>query len=158
MRFLCDEMLHGLARWLRAAGYDTASAASGAKDGALIRRCLAEDRILLTKDRHLAELAARRGIRVVPMAGDGLEAEVRALGAAAAINWLHAPFTRCLVDNALLDPAPPEAAERIPEGSRAAGGPLRICPQCRRLYWPGGHVRRMTARLAGWQAAARAPK
>ncbi|NIO40077.1 MAG: hypothetical protein GTO41_07735, partial [Burkholderiales bacterium] len=23
MRFLCDEMLKGLARWLRAAGYDT---------------------------------------------------------------------------------------------------------------------------------------
>jgi hypothetical protein len=28
-RFLCDEMLHGLGRWLRAAGYDTVIAESG---------------------------------------------------------------------------------------------------------------------------------
>jgi hypothetical protein len=40
---------------------------------------------------------------------------------------------------------------RVPERSRAAGGPLRVCPECGRLYWPGGHVRRMQQRLAAWQ-------
>ena len=60
------------------------------------------------------------------------------------------PFTRCLIDNTALDPAPPEMVAQVPASSRAAGGPLRLCPECGRLYWPGGHVRRMLARLAGW--------
>src|SRR5262249_53667807 len=29
--------------------------------------------------------------------------------------------------------------------------PLRVCPECGRLYWPGGHVRHMQQRLAAWQ-------
>jgi uncharacterized protein len=153
VRFLCDEMLKGLGRWLRAAGYDTAIAEGGGRDRDLARRSAAEGRVLLTKDRHLAAAAARRA-RVVALAGAGVEAEARALGAALAIDWLRAPFTRCLVDNAPLDPAPPDAGALVPEGSRAAGGPLRSCPLCGRLYWPGGHVRRMRARLEAWQAAA----
>jgi uncharacterized protein len=57
-RFLCDEMLHGLGRWLRAAGYDTVIAKGGIPDRKLARRRAGEDRILLTKDRHLAATTA----------------------------------------------------------------------------------------------------
>ena len=32
LRFLCDEMLAGLGRWLRIAGYDTAIARRGRRD------------------------------------------------------------------------------------------------------------------------------
>ena len=53
-RFLCDEMLRGLGRWLRAAGYDTVIAGGGIPDRALAARCAEEDRVLLTKDRQLA--------------------------------------------------------------------------------------------------------
>src|SRR3977135_3678526 len=53
VRLYCDEMLTRLGRWLRAAGYDTAIAENGMPDAALIARCVAEDRILLTRDRHL---------------------------------------------------------------------------------------------------------
>jgi uncharacterized protein with PIN domain len=48
-QFLCDEMLHGLGRWLRAAGYDTVIAAGGLSDRALPTCCAEEDRVLLTK-------------------------------------------------------------------------------------------------------------
>ena len=54
LRFLCDEMLHGLGRWLRAAGYDTVIADGGLSDRAVAARCTDEHRVLLTKDRHLA--------------------------------------------------------------------------------------------------------
>jgi hypothetical protein len=53
-RFLCDEMLRRLGRWLRAAGYDAVIAAGGLPDRALAARCAKEDRILLSEDRHLA--------------------------------------------------------------------------------------------------------
>jgi uncharacterized protein with PIN domain len=146
VRLFCDEMLGRLGRWLRAAGYDTAIAEAGAADAEILARCAAEGRILLTRDRHL-EQHAQPWSRVVLVAGSTIEAQARELRAVLAIDWQHAPFTRCLIDNAPLDPAPPELAAAVPSGSRAAGGPLRICPCCGRLYWPGGHVRRMQAKL-----------
>ena len=151
MRLYCDEMLSRLGRWLRAAGYDTAIAEGGITDAALIARCVAETRILVTRDRHLAAAAQGR-VTVMRLAEGDIAAQARALKAALGIDWQTAPFTRCLLDNTPLAPAPPEMAAQVPPSSRAAGGPLRICPECRRLYWPGGHVRRMLARLAGWSA------
>jgi hypothetical protein len=150
MRFLCDEMLRGLGRWLRAAGYDTVFAEGGISDRALAARCAAEDRILLTKDRQLAG-AAMRATRVVLVPGEGIEESAWGLHATLDIDWQYAPFTRCLVDNTPLDPAPPDLAARVPVASRAAGGALRVCSDCRRIYWPGGHVRRMQQRLVASQ-------
>ena len=149
-RFLCDEMLHGLGRWLRAAGYDTVIATGGLPDRALALRCAEEHRILLTKDRDLAATVAVTA-RVLVLPGNGIDKAARDLRAALDLDWQHAPFTRCTVDNRPLETAPPDASERVPERSRAAGGPLRMCPECGRLYWSGGHVRRMQQRLAAWQ-------
>ena len=151
MRLFCDEMLARLGRWLRAAGYDTAIAEGGVADAVLIAHCLTEQRILLTRDRHLAAVADGRS-QVLRLAENAIAAQARALRTALGIDWQHAPFTRCLVDNTPLGPAPPEMAERVPPSSRAAGGPLQVCPACGRLYWPGGHVRRMLARLELWNS------
>jgi uncharacterized protein with PIN domain len=145
-------MLRGLGKWLRAAGYDTAITEGGLSDRILAARCAAEGRILLTKDRHLAGTAA--GVTpVVLIFGAGLDEDAISLRSALGIDWQHAPFTRCIVDNRPLDLAPADLVARVPEGSRAAGGPLRVCPDCGRLYWPGGHVRRMQQRLITWKSA-----
>lgn len=150
MRFLCDEMLRGLGRWLRAAGYDTIIAGGGVPDSVLAARCVEEDRVLVTRDRQLAATAGNTA-RVVLIAADGIDASARALRNAVEIDWLHAPFTRCTIDNTPLQRAPAALATLVPARSRVAGDPLRLCPDCGRLYWPGGHVRRMQQRLAGWQ-------
>jgi uncharacterized protein with PIN domain len=148
LRLLCDEMLSRLGRWLRAAGYDTAIAESGSTDAVLLEWCRREDRTLLTRDRHLAGIAERE-VSVLALNTGNVGAQALALRQALGIDWLYAPFTRCVVDNAPLAPVPAEMVHQVPL-SRAAGGPLYICPTCRRLYWPGGHVRRMQARLAEW--------
>lgn len=153
MRFLCDEMLRGLGKWLRAAGYDTVIAEGGLPDRIIAARCAAERRILLTRDRHLAATLAS-GARVFLVAENSLDEIAASLRTALDLNWQHAPFTRCIVDNHLLEPAPANFASRVPERSRGAGAPLRTCSDCGRLYWPGGHVRRMQHRLAQWQNAA----
>jgi uncharacterized protein len=152
MRFLCDEMLRGLGKWLRAAGYDTVIAEGGLPDRVIAASCATENRILLTKDRHLA--ATAKGVaRVVLVAARGIDESAVVLRAALDLDWQHAPFTRCILDNQPLEPAPADLAARVPERSRSAGGPVRWCAECGRLYWPGGHVRRMQQRLAKWQDA-----
>ena len=59
LRFLCDEMLTGLARWLRIAGYDTAIVVRGRRDRDLVEQANSENRILLTRDRRLVEIEQR---------------------------------------------------------------------------------------------------
>jgi uncharacterized protein with PIN domain len=150
MKLLCDEMLGGLARWLRAAGHDAAVAERGLKDAALIDRSAEEGRILVSRDRRLAHEASGRA-RAVLLATDDLDRQAAHLSRALRLDWTSAPFTRCLVDNTPLRAATEAGLGRIPERSRARAGPFRACPSCGRVFWPGSHVRRMLHRLEAWR-------
>jgi uncharacterized protein len=147
-------MLAGLARWLRAAGYDTALVVPGASDDAVLEQCRAEDRVLVSRDRRLA-CEAGRGMRTVLLMGNDMDEHARALISELDLDWTFAPFTRCMIDNALLRPADAEDLARIPAQSRGLPGPFRACPRCARVFWPGSHVRRMNARLRRWRGLAR---
>jgi uncharacterized protein with PIN domain len=146
MRFLCDEMLVRLARLLRAAGYDTYLASGGEKDRDLLHIAREEGRIVLTRDKRLAEAAQPESVLI---SGRGVDAEARSLTQGVVLDWDFAPFTRCVMDNARLREATAEEIARMPDPSQALAGPFRACPACGRLYWPGSHVRRMSARLSG---------
>ena len=111
-------MLGGLARWLRAADYDSLFAEGGWSDRELVELCAREDRVLLTKDRQLA-LSARDTIPLLLLGSRGMDGNARELREVLGVDWQHAPFTRCLVDNALLTAADPHDAERVPLSSRS---------------------------------------
>lgn len=149
MKLLCDAMLARLGRWLRAAGYDTVIAEGAHSDRALLERARREDRLLLTRDRKLLEFKGAAA-RVVLLPGNDLETAVEATTARLAIDWLHRPFSRCLVCNRPLEPASATVRDRLPPAMRATTTDIRHCHGCDRLYWPGGHVRRMRARLESW--------
>ena len=142
-------MLAGLGRWLRAAGYDTEVAEGAARDRALVDRAAAEGRIFLTRDRSVPQLKTAAPVWVLPTGG--ADDDAKAL-ASRGVDWTVAPFTRCLVDNTPLETATPQDMLRMPEESRLMQGPHRVCPNCRRVYWPGSHVRRMRAQLERWAA------
>lgn len=144
MRWLCDEMLGRLCRLLRAAGHDAALAGGGTADRGLLTRARAEGRVLLTRDRELSRIAGADGFFVV---GETVEEQARALRAAFGVDWLLAPFTRCLMDNVPVRPAGMDDIAAMPDAARGLPGPFHRCPACGRLYWPGSHVRRMRALL-----------
>lgn len=150
-RFLCDEMLGRLCRYLRAAGYDTLLAAGGQDDGELLRQCHAERRYFLTCDRLVREHKAAREVALILPHGD-LDWLTFLLAAHFGLDWLDRAFTRCLLDNTLLVAADEAALERAPPDVIGTLGPLLRCPQCGRVYWRGSHYKRMVARLAKWQA------
>lgn len=153
-RFLCDAMLGHLARWLRAAGYDAEVVAAHTSDAAILAKARAEERMVLTCDRRLVA----RDVRVLHLPMAPLPELAVHLTHCAGVDWLYAPFTRCLVDNALLIAAPPQAQARLPRPARELAGPFTFCPACGRLFWPGSHVRRMQARLENLKAAAAAAR
>ncbi len=143
-------MLERLARWLRAAGLDVASAEGTAPDAALRRRAAAEGRVLLTRDRRLAESCATACHRVRAAAPLAQLAEV---AGAFGLAPLVLRFTRCLVCHAELRPAadapsPPSPPADARGPARPPAGPLWRCPVCGRVYWEGSHTRRMRRALA----------
>jgi len=150
-RFLCDEMLKGLGKWLRAAGYDTLVAAPGASDRDLLACAIEEKRLLITRDRSFLQRKGSDGV-VLLLTESGLENWIRTLSSELAIDWLHAPFTRCLICNRPLAAGPGPHAAQMPDYVPAEGVPSFHCPDCARAFWRGGHVERMRRRLEKWQA------
>lgn len=151
LRFLCDRMLAGLGKWLRAAGYDTVVADHGAGDTHLLERARREGRILLTCDRRIEKERPPLRQPVVVLASNRIDAAGAELTRRLGLDWQRHVFTRCLCDNALLRPATSAEMQRVPEG--CDGRAVMVCPLCHRPYWRGSHTARMQARLAGFARA-----
>ena len=120
-RFAADAMLGGLARHFRALGYDTARE-SPIGDATLVRRAVAERRVLLTRDVGIAEAWWIGGL-VLLSSDDPLE-QLREIGARFALDDMAA-FTRCTRCNATLEPvsaadAGDAAPARRPRGESPA--------------------------------------
>jgi hypothetical protein len=85
-RFLCDEMLARLCRYLRAAGYDAALARDGIRDRDLLRQCQEETRRFLTLDRRIHEHKAAVGV-VVLLHTSRLEEQAQVLANVFGLDW-----------------------------------------------------------------------
>ena len=153
MKFYCDEMLQRLGRWLRAAGYDTRIQVNGGSDSNMLRDARREARLLITRDHKLMEFRDAADTVVLLHSNTPQEC-IDELTRRVQLDWLYRPFSRCLICNTVLVDAGTEAWDRLPRESRLHVDKLLSCSHCGRIYWEGGHVRRMRARLAVWQAAA----
>lgn len=147
---LCDHMLIRLGRWLRAAGYDTVIAEAAISDRQLLDRAIREGRLLITRDRKLAEYRGAWKRVVVLDANDMIDC-VREVSERLAIDWLYDPFSRCVLCNRRLVRASSDRHHRLPQTSVVTVDEIHWCPDCDKVYWPGGHVRRMRTRLARWR-------
>lgn len=140
---LADRMLEGLARRLRLMGYDCALLAGPFRSNeAILAHARGEGRTLLTTARGLHALAPGE---VVLVPAESLAGQVREVLRRFPIDVARLAFTRCSRDNALLEELtfaqaegqlPPLVRELRPD-------PIRRCPLCGRLYWPGTHVPRI---------------
>lgn len=148
-KFLCDEMLFGLAKWLRAAGYDTAVAESGLKDRDLLCSAIAEGRILLTRDRKLMEIKGSEHVAVLLNSND-MHHWVQVLSRQLEVDWCLHPFCRCLICNSELLPDLGSCTDELPSYVRQEHIPVSHCPLCNKVFWHGGHVQRMRRQLEQW--------
>ena len=154
VRLMCDEMLLRLGRWLRAAGYDTAIAEGGTDDAALIARCAAEGRVLLTRDRLLAG-RAEASVPVLLLVEETIDGQARALAARSASTGCAPRSPAASSTMPYSKPRRPRRRTRCRRARARRGGQAAALSRlCGRLYWPGGHVRRMRDRLASWAGEA----
>lgn len=149
MRFLCDAMLGGLAKWLRAAGHDALYAAedTGTDDRALVRLAMREERALLTSDGDFLERRPVRDGEVAFLLVPHLpvEEQLRLVADSFGLER-HAP--RCMRCNGELAGMPRAAAEaRVPPKVAERQEEFYRCERCGRLFWYGSHWERIGDRL-----------
>jgi uncharacterized protein with PIN domain len=142
-RFLVDEMLGRLAKWLRALGYD-AVWERGVPDADLVDRAEREGRILLTRDTLLMERrpVSRGRVMAVLVRPDRLPEQLVQLRVD--LGLVRLPSPRCLTCNAGLLPLPREEASAfVPQYVAQTQSCFTRCPVCRRLYWRATHWKAM---------------
>jgi uncharacterized protein with PIN domain len=161
MRFLCDAMLSGLSRWLRACGYASAFA-GGIDDGELVARARTSGDVLLSSD---APLFCRRAIARGEVTALFVPRHARPTTQAAhvlAAFELEVRTPRCMACGGALAQVPRESAEsRVPPRVRTLDTPFFECTECARMYWHGTHWARIEqerAAIACHVAAARDPR
>ena len=155
-RFLVDEMLLRLGRWMRLLGQDVANP-EGATDSELLQRSKAEQRTLVTRDKRLAEDCKRAGAKCILVKSSKLEDQLAEM-ADQGIAFRLDPRRCTLCNNpleslegsltqesageseerVLLERKPLKRAEMESEGRKTWR-----CTGCGKLYWEGAHWKRM---------------
>lgn len=138
-RFLLDVHLGVLCRRLRLLGLDCAYR-NDSRDADLVRRSLAEQRVLLSRDRGLLRRRALRWAAYVR--GDDPVDQLRDV-----LDRFAPPLTpwsRCLVCNGLLSAVPKDLVQDVLKpGTRRCYQDFARCDGCRRVFWRGAHARRL---------------
>jgi uncharacterized protein len=146
--FLCDAGLGGLARWLRAAGYE-ASWQPGIQDDHLLKEARSLQATLLTTDAMLMERRLLRD-RIIPVfwlpptlsIPEQLALVFREFG-------LVVRGPRCMSCGGELRRVPEEALrDRIPPKASLWLDEYFVCRRCDKLFWHGTHWQRIRAQLS----------
>ena len=138
MKFICDEMLGRLAKWLRILGFDTLYFKSIA-DPELLRISLQENRILITKDRHLS------GRYMLPtyiiIKDDDYLFQLNQIFHELDISTeTIALFSRCVECNAPIESVKKYLIkDKVPPFVYAHHSSFYTCPSCHKIFWEGTH-------------------
>jgi uncharacterized protein len=150
MRFLCDAMLGGLAKWLRAAGYDTYYAREGTdiSDRFLVQLAAEQDRALLTSDGGFLERKPVRDGHIAFLLVPHAEVEDQ-LRRVVRHYELSRRESRCMECNGELRTlAAGSVAGLVPPGVAERQEAFFRCVRCGRVFWYGSHWERIGGRLA----------
>jgi hypothetical protein len=147
IQFLCDAGLGGLARWLRAAGYEAAWE-PGIDDDRLLQEAQSLPATLLTTDAMLMERRVLRD-RIIPVfwlpptlsITEQLALVLREFG-------LTVRGPRCMSCGGELSHVSKEALrERIPPRTYRWLDEFFVCRRCDKLFWHGTHWQRILVKL-----------
>lgn len=145
-RLVLDGHLGRLAAYLRMLGLDCLYS-SEADDRLLASEAVAEERIILTRDRRLLmRKIISHGYLVRSL--EPREQLIELVNRFHLHAWIK-PFQRCIRCNHPLQPVSKEAVlDRLEPLTRQYFDDFRICPNCQQIYWKGSHYDRMSRLIA----------
>jgi uncharacterized protein with PIN domain len=154
-KFIADNNVGKLARWLRLMGYDTLLFREK-DDNQMIQRALSENRVVLTKDAQFMRrrLVTNGILKAIHIKQNDPKLQVQEIVKTLKLDYQFKPFQLCLECNQVLTPRGKEEVRNlVPARVLETQTQYRECLACHRIYWPGTHWRDMVKRLQDWQGA-----
>jgi uncharacterized protein with PIN domain len=153
IKFIVDNNVGKLARWLRLMGYDTLLFKQK-DDNQMIQTALSENRVVLTKDAQFMErrLVTNGILKAIHIKQDDPKLQVQEVVRTLNLNYHFKPLSLCLECNRMLIPRSKEEVQNlVPIHVLETQSQYTECPACHRIYWPGTHWRHMVKKLQDWQ-------
>jgi uncharacterized protein with PIN domain len=153
-RFIADNNVGKLARWLRLMGYDTLLFKQK-DDDRMIKTALSEDRVILTKDAQFMKrrLVTNGTLKTVHIERDAPGLQVQEVVKTLGLDYYLEPFSLCLECNrALMARSKDEVRDLVPARVFKTQTQYTQCPACHRVYWPGTHWQAMGKKLRDLQS------
>jgi len=147
IRFITDGMLGRLARWLRILGYDTVFQPDRSKEElSLLAAC--ENRVFLTRDRNFTERTWP--FQTVYIFSEDPKEQLKQVVSNFNLDCVSYRFLLCSVCNVPVEPVEKKRIiEKVPSGVLERESIFWKCPACGRIYWKGGHWKRIEEWLSG---------
>ncbi len=141
-RFILDNHLGKLARYLRLLGFDALYFNDDADDAELAQIAHDEQRIMLTRDRGL--LKRSKVIYGYCLRTKDSWEQVTAVLHRYQLHDQITPWTRCLRCNGLLQPVKKESIlHRLEPKTKLYFNTFQICSDCKQIYWQGSHFHKL---------------
>ena len=145
-KFIADDMLGKLAKWMRIMGCDVEYFRS-ITDKELAERAYNSNRIILTRDTLLTR---RRKVRDNHffVHGDSYKDQIRQVVKQFSIDPYSQILTRCILCNEpLINIDKANIASKVPAYVYESQDSFETCPSCKRIYWEATHKERMVKQL-----------
>jgi len=149
IKFIADNNVGKLAKWLRIIGYDTLLFRQK-DDGKMIKIALKENRVILTKDTQLMKrrLVTDGKLKAMLIEQDDPKVQLQVTVKNLNLSYRFRPFSLCLECNHMLMPRSKEEVENsVPPYVFKTQSQYTECPVCHRIYWQGTHWETMAREL-----------
>jgi uncharacterized protein with PIN domain len=147
MKFICDDNLGKLAKWLRTLGFDTFFS-QDIEDTELVSKALKEERIILSRDQGLKRFTSAGKKLFLLSSNQPLEQLKEVLKKFKLKSEEKNQFTRCIVCNTLLVPVSKKDAEnKVPPFVFKTQEKFFYCSTCDKFYWAGTHVKNLKKKI-----------
>jgi uncharacterized protein with PIN domain len=149
MKFIVDQNVGKLARWLRMLGYDT-QFYTGEEDWQMIITGLREGRVLLTRDSRVMKtgVVTNGRLKAIYIKSEKPEEQIKQVVEELGLDYRSGFLTVCIECNRQLEERSREQVEgRVPPYVFKTQDYFVECPSCKRVYWKGTHWQAMTEQL-----------
>ncbi|MBA7484501.1 hypothetical protein ES707_20028 [subsurface metagenome] len=149
LKFIVDNNVGKLAKWLRIMGYDTIFF-DGPDDSRMVAKALAEGRVILTRDTGIMKrgLVTSGRLKAILISSEEPEKQMRQVIKTLNLDCQFRPFALCLECNQpLVEKNKDQVKDRVPPYVFQTKSQYVECPACHRIYWRGTHWQAMTKKL-----------
>jgi len=153
IKFIADNNVGKLARWLRVIGYDTLLFKQK-DDARMIKTALSDERVVLTKDTQFMKrrLVTNGQLKAILIKQDAPKNQIQEVVKNLNLDYHFKSFSLCLECNQTLIPRTKEEVQSlVPPHVFETQTQYTECPACHRIYWQGTHWQAMVKKLQDLQ-------